>query len=74
MVQWGKLSSLLYILYTNEIPLLYRIINSPIFTPLTGNLIVNNINTVSDYVIQYVDDSTSMITTHDISDLSTYCD
>merc|ERR1712240_980043 len=64
----------LYILYTNEIPLLYRIINSTIFTPLTGNSIINNINNVSNYVIQYVDDSTSMITTSDINDFCTYCD
>jgi len=45
--QGSKLSSLLYIISTNEIPLLYKRLNTPIFTKLT---IKENNN---DYNISY---------------------
>ena len=72
--QGSKLSSLLYILYTNEIPLLDKIINTELHNRLNDKDIMTDTTDIDQYTVQYVDDSTTMITTNDITNLKTYID
>ena len=72
--QGSKLSSLLYILYTNEIPLLDKLLNTDINDKMTDCDTRNDRNNIKQYSVQYVDDSTTMITTNDINDIKTYID
>ena len=72
--QGSKLSSLLYILYTNEIPLLDRLMNTDLYKRLTDKDITIDKTKIDHYTIQYVDDSTTMITTNDNNDIKTYID
>ena len=72
VIQGSKLSSLLYILYTNEIPLLYQLINTPIYSKLTNEQQQIQFEDINNYVIQYVDDSSSIISTSDISSLDKF--
>ena len=72
--QGSKLSSLLYILYTNEIPLLDKLLNTDINDKMTDCDTRNDRNNIQQYSVQYVDDSTTMITTNDINDIKTYID
>ena len=74
MCQGSKLSSPLYILYTNEIPLLDKMINTDLFTRLTDKDIKIDKTDIDNYTIQYVDDSTTMISTNDSKDIKTYID
>ena len=72
VIQGSKMSSLLYILYTNEIPLLGNIMtNNDIFSKITSssNTIISN---VYNYTIQYVDDSTNMLSSENIDTLEIY--
>ena len=71
-IQGSKMSSLLYIIYTNEIPLLSKIMHSNTLTTLTGNQPYTNDNDINTFTIQYVDDSTNMISSKDISVLQEY--
>ena len=72
--QGSKLSSLLYILYTNEIPLLHRLNGTEINDKMTDCDTSNDIKDIQQYCIQYMDDSTTMITTNDINNIKTYID
>ena len=72
--QGSKLSSLLYILYTNEIPLLDNITNNDFFTRLTRKDKMTNLTDIDNYTVQYVDDSTTMISTNDTQDIKKYID
>jgi len=60
VIQGGKMSGILYTLYTNEVPILHKILNTNLFYKLTGykNTKYNNIehNTTN-----FVDDSSSII-------------
>ena len=61
-IQGSKLSSLLYTLYINEVPLLSKLIGTEIYRKLTGDSPINS-NNISDHTtIQYVDDSNNIIT------------
>ena len=50
--QGSKLSSLLYILYTNEIPLLDKVINTDLFTRLTDCDIMTDKTDIDHYTLQ----------------------
>ena len=67
--QGSKLSSLLYILYTNEIPLLDKLTNTDIYDRLTDSDSRIDRTNIDQYRIQYVDDSPTMITTNDTNDI-----
>ena len=72
--QGSKLFLLLYILYTNEIPLLDNITNNDFFTRLTRKDKMTNLTDIDNYTVQYVDDSTTMISTNDTQDIEKYID
>ena len=72
VLQGSKLSSLLYTLYCNEIPLLYKLIGSPLsknFTKVPDNFNTKNIH---HKIVQYVDDSTNIFATNDTNQLQSY--
>ena len=72
VLEWSKLSSLLYILYCNEIPLLYRLVGSPIMNTLTNLPCHINLNNISHKIVQYVDDSTNIISCNNTQDIQLY--
>ena len=66
-IQGSRMSSLLYMIYTNEIPLLSKLMFSQTLTDLTGLAKYDNKADINSYTIQYVDDSTNMISTKNIN-------
>ena len=72
VLQGSKLSSILYVLYCNEIPLLHKLVGSQIMAPLIGNTLPFNISNISHHITQYVDDSTNVIASKDPKDLQLY--
>ena len=71
VVQGGKLSGTLYTLYTNEIPLLYKFMYNDWFYTLTklNRIIFKNIEHIT---INFVDDSTNIISFNDHSQIKNY--
>ena len=71
MVQGRKLSGTLYTLYTNEIPLLYKFMYNDWFYMLTklNRIIYENI---AHTTINFVDDSTNIISFKDHSQIKNY--
>ena len=61
VVQGSKLSSVLYNIYTNEIPLLYKLVNDKTYETLTFENLYK-ITNIEHNTINFVDDSTSIIT------------
>ena len=70
-VQGSKLSSLLYTLYTNEIPLLYKLINNKLYKNITGQNIIKFKN-IDHLRVNFVDDSNNIITFNDQNQIKTY--
>ena len=68
VIQGGKLSGVLYTLYTNEIPLLFKLMNNDIFTKLTNNP-QSNYNIIDQKTINFIDDSTAIMTFPNTSDI-----
>ena len=60
VVQGSKLSAVLYTIYTNEIPLLHTLMSQDIYYALT-NTPTPTVNDIKHTTINYVDDSTSTI-------------
>ena len=60
-VQGSKLSSLLYTLYTNEVPLLYKLLDSKLYQKLTGKNLIKFKN-IEHLTVNFVDDSNNVIT------------
>ena len=56
VLQGSKLSSLLYCLYCNEIPILYKLINTDLYYRMTGDTFIDSVRTIVHKIIQYVDD------------------
>ena len=73
VVQGSKLSAALYTLYTNEIPLLHTLMTKEIYTKLTNNQTIQN-NKIVHTTVNYVDDSTSVISSQTTTNLQTYLD
>ena len=71
VVQGGKLSGILYTLYTNEIPLLHQLMHNDWFYKLTKNsrVIYKNIDHTT---VNFVDDSTNVIAFIDHSQIKSY--
>ena len=70
-VQGSKLSSLLYTLYTNEIPLLYKLLNNKLYKNITGQNIIKFKN-IEHLTINFVDDSNNIITFNDQNQIKNY--
>merc|ERR1712240_336849 len=73
VIQGSKLSGLLYTLYTNEIPLLHTLMEKEIYTALTkqDRVITNDIDHTT---VNFVDDSTNIISTLDTKTIEQYLD
>ena len=72
VLQGSKLSSLLYILYCNEILLLHNLVGSPIMKNLTNLPCTINLKNISHKILQYVDDSTNIIASNNTNDIQIY--
>ena len=68
VVQGSKLSAVLYTIYTNEIPLLHTLMTNEIFHKLT-NTQTTQYNDITHITVNYLDDSTSMISSKRIKKL-----
>jgi len=64
VIQGSKLSSLLYTIYTNEIPQLYRLMDKTNYTYITNDTLTNDYKTIQHETINYVDESTNIISTN----------
>ena len=71
VVQGSKLSAVLYTIYTNEIPLLYTLMSQDIYYALTHTQIPI-VNDIKHTTVNYVDDSTSTISSKTAPELQTY--
>ena len=64
---------LLYTIYTNEIPLLHTLMNNDIFTKLTGLPLTTSTN-IEHNTVNFVDDSTNIISTTNGPEIQDYID
>ena len=71
VVQGSKLSAVLYTIYPNEIPLLHTLMSKDIYYALT-NTPTSIVNDIKHTTVNYVDDSTSTISSKSAFDLQTY--
>ena len=65
VLQGSKLSSLLYVLYCNEILLLYKLVGSPLMSSMINTSTCIDTNNIQHNIVQYVDDSTNIIACKD---------
>ena len=72
-IQGSKMSSLLYVLYMNKIPILSNLMNTELYSSITNTHDIIH-SSVKCYMIQYVDDSTNMLSTKNIDELQNYVD
>ena len=72
VLQGSKLSSLLYTLYCNEIPLFYKLVGSPLSKNLTKITDIVNTNAISHKIVRYVDGSTNIVATNNTNQLQSY--
>ena len=71
VIQGSKLSGLLYNLYTNEVPLLHKLMDKDLFCQITHDKITKYTN-VTHETINFVDDSTSIIAFKDSGQMKKY--
>ena len=71
VLQGSKLSTVLYTLYTNEIPLIHTLMSQAIFQKLT-NTPIQQYTDIQHTTVNYVDDSISIISSKSITQLQTY--
>ena len=71
VIQGSKLSGTLYTLYTNEIPLLHKLMGSIHFDFITQTPHQQH-NNISHTTVNFVDDSTNVISSHDPQQLTLY--
>ena len=71
VIQGSSISSILYNIYTNEIPLLHRLMTPQHYYNITNEMQQNNTTTIHD-TTQYVDDSSNIISSNDTTTLSNY--
>ena len=72
VIQGSKLSSLMYTLYINEVPLISKIINTNLYTLITNDSQIISNNIKDHTTIQYVDDSNNIITSDNSSHIQEY--
>ena len=70
-IQGSKLSGLFYNIYNNEVPVLYKLMSKPIFKKIT-NLTPQKFNNITHLTVNFVDDSSSVITFKDQSSVKKY--
>ena len=71
VVQGSKLSAVLYTIYTNEIPLLHTLMSHDIYYNLTYTQTIK-FNDIKHTTVNYVDYSTSTISSKTVTELQTY--
>ena len=71
VVQGSKLSGILYNIYVNELPNLHNLMSTDTFNNITGK-ISKTYNVINHKTINYVDDSTNMVTFRCKNDISKY--
>lgn len=71
VIQGSKMSGLLYTLYTNEIPLQHTLMQNDIFHKLTGLQQITT-NTINYCTVNFVDDSTNIISTTNSTEIQEY--
>ena len=71
VIQGSKLSGLFYNIYTNEVPLLHKIMDNELFTKITNEKITQFKN-VSHETINFIDDSTSIIAFKETNQIKKY--
>ena len=73
IVQGSKLSATLYTLYTNEITLLYTLMGTDYYKHITGIKTTDDFD-IDHMTINYVDDSTNIISSDNKDQLQKYID
>ena len=71
VIQGSKISGLIYSIYTNEIPDIYKLLHNNYYTAITGRPIVNFVNT-THLTVNFVDDSSNIIGTKDFDIIKIY--
>ena len=71
VIQGGKLSGTLYTIYTNEIPLLHKLMNTVHFDFVTQTPHCTHTG-ISHTTVNFVDDSTNLISSHNALHLTLY--
>ena len=71
VIQGSKLSGLFYTLYTNEIPLLYKLLHNEWYEKLTGT-VSQKFKSIYHLTVNFVDDSTSIITFSETNQIRKY--
>ena len=74
VVQGGKLSGLLYLLYTNEIPRLHLLMKNQKWMRENLKLDVEKYTEVEHTTVNFVDDSNSIVTFKDSTEINYYID
>merc|ERR1712240_332 len=73
VVQGSKLSATLYTLYTSEIALLYTLMGTDYYEQITGQKTNDDLD-IDHIIINYVDDSTNIISSDSKDQLQKYID
>ena len=71
VIQGSKLSGLFYTIYTNEIPLLYKLLHGDWYQKLTG-AISQKVKLIYHLTVNFVDDSTSIVTFSETNQICKY--
>lgn len=69
-IQGSKLSGLLFNIYNNEIPLLYKLINSDIYFKIGGSKL--NTKNINHQITNFVDDNSNIISFKNHEDIKNY--
>ena len=69
-IQGSKLSGFLFNIYNNEIPLLYKLINSDIYFKMGGSKL--NTKTINHQITNFVDDNSNIISFKNHEDIKSY--
>lgn len=73
IIQGSKMSSLLYSIYTNEIPVLNKLMNNVNYKEVTNDEYIQSTNLdIEQEIVNYVDDSSNLISGTNIETLQSY--
>ena len=72
MNEGSKVSSLLNVIYCNEIPLLGNLVNSELYQSMTNDYTTKLTKNIDHSIIQYIDDSTNLVSSNDCNELQIY--
>ena len=74
VIQGSQLSALLYTVYMNEVTLLLSVMTNDNYKLITGDDISINNNNINHITINYVNDSTSILSSNNYEYLQIYCE